>query len=1229
MDVSLFQQILTRCESDNIDFKQTQYDLDGGDKPARDVKRAKLAKDIISMANTPRKDTAYIVLGVKKNVDGSFELLGIVNHYDDAELQDKLKDIVYPLPLFSYEILDFESLRFGIISIPVDKNRGPYFATADIGGTLLRRNQLYFRRSSQNAEANHADHREIMRWFMVAGEDEDTIVHTESPSWDKFMSSVNNFSSKRHYVLVVPPFVADSPLPLENIGHLPWDFVIDFDRNSDVNGILSKCKGILEERRVLHRITKGDSLTINVNHSTYWYFANGLQGRDSTPESKSWLEWQRQYNKDLSEVLARLARSSGASPVTVVALWDPNFSTKYLESALSAIASAFGESVTFTVVSGDVGPLGTLESEYEASVIETRIGQWLSGLAAFATLPSSEAGETCILPSATGAPIQLSSTDLMWLGEELELIHSGTGYHPSSENTPGRDFLRGAEVSWYDLGLHYDVERDRTAKVSHAIRNDLSKRQVARINLYHKPGAGGTTIAKRILWNFHNDIPCAILKRTEPKETAERLAKIVALTGHPILIALDGSVISEADSTELFEVLSSRQIPTVMLQVLRRFANQQERDRSFFVSNLLSPLEAGRFYYTLIREAPHSSTALQGAVRSTNPNERTPFFLTLLAFGHEVQSVKKYVSYRTNYLTPVQNKVLLYISVAHYYGQKSVPAQSFASILGLHHSTVVNFTRIFDELCLELLVENRSGFWRTSHQLIAAALLKELTVGSKGEDERLWTQHLSDIAIDFANFCRGSLPETPSEMLELAQRVFVFRDNSDLLGTERSGSSNFSELLLNIPSLEGRQRVLEHLTEIFPREAHFWAHLGRFYFLEKKDFANAIQAIDTAIYLQPDDRVLMHVKGMAIRAAAYHDIEQREDVMNVLKHAKLASDAFQRARIMNPTDEHGYISEVQMIIRVLDYVGRMSSMPAPRAAAMSSDPWLQESFQVAEDLLMLVRRERVGDSQSDYERRCRADLDALYGKHDSALQIWDNLLQKDSSQKSTIFAPPIRRQIVWTYLARRGHSWERLNPHEIQKCITLLEANLKEESYTEKDLRLWLQTIRWQKSPPPLEQVIEKVAYWKTNTDSLEASYYLYVLYTLDALGGSAISKESAARTLEECKLKSRFRTNRSKSFEWLGSGTGIKQLVHHELLGEWDYSKNFWAEERKLVRIKGLITKIDAPQAGEIEIANGLTAFFVPSKSDHQKGRSENTPITCYIGFSYDGLKAWSVEDA
>jgi hypothetical protein len=83
----------------------------------------------------------------------------------------------------------------------------------------------------------------------------------------------------------------------------------------------------------------------------------------------------------------------------------------------------------------------------------------------------------------------------------------------------------------------------------------------------------------------------------------------------------------------------------------------------------------------------------------------------------------------------------------------------------------------------------------------------------------------------------------------------------------------------------------------------------------------------------------------------------------------------------------------------------------------------------------------------------------------------------------------------------------------------------------------WILAARFLPDPPSLESVIERVAYWKSNGDSLDAVYYLYVLHALALINGSVLSEDHAIAALEECQSRARFRRDRPRSFEWLGSG--------------------------------------------------------------------------------------------
>ena len=170
-----------------------------------------------------------------------------------------------------------------------------------------------------------------------------------------------------------------------------------------------------------------------------------------------------------------------------------------------------------------------------------------------------------------------------------------------------------------------------------------------------------------------------------------------------------------------------------------------------------------------------------------------------------------------------------------------------------------------------------------------------------------------------------------------------------------------------------------------------------------------------------------------------------------------------------------------------------------------------------------------------------------------------------------------------------------------------------------------MQASRFQQAPPSIESVFEQVQYWRAAPGSVDAAYYAYVLNALMAMDGSLFALQRYRDYLEECRELTRFRRNRDRSYEWLGDGHGIAQLVHQSRLGDWNRDDGFWENRKPLMRIRGRVARINGPQAGLIELAGGLEAFFVPARSGLSQGH-ENTPILAYLGFSYDGPRAWSI---
>ena len=1202
--------LLERQEGETLDFKATSYDL--LDKR----KNRDFAKDLASLANTPREGDAYIVLGVKKQLDGSFKLWGIEKEIDDANLQDVASSFLEPTPRFVYEVIPRDGVVLGLITIQTGQETPAVPKKTEDPGFV--QGVIYFRRGSKNDAASIPEQGRIWDWFRSGVvKDLSPNPYAVEPAWSRYLAEVAELSPAARHILIADDRFWEDSGDLSGIGAGPWSFVFDFDTQGDVDGLLASMRDTVERHRALHIRVKGDQHTSrSPDFTTTWFFVRGLEGRVDSIAVGNTRSWMRAYRQALIDECDRLARELAPAIVYVTILWRDGEFNDHLKEVLLSLDNSLHDSLRPVFVTEAPAACESLADEFDAPVIEMPFHQFALGVQQVIGEKQSVEPGTITLPSGSGVAIRLEPQTANWIAEEIELVSLGA---PKYEEDNVDTFLRGGTATWTDLDRNVDARRDVQTRLTEAVRKDLEDGRITRINLFHRPGAGGTTVGRRVAWELHDEFPSGLLRRTIPMETAERVARVHELTERPVLLITDGADIAERELDELAEYLGARRTPVVLVQVRRRrVGTRQQGDRTFDLDSELSSREVGRFVNTLSRDAPTRAAAIERLGQQGSHALRRPVYFALTAYERDFRALPDFVSSRIVGLNDDQKRVLVYAAIALRYGQSAFPTNALRAIFGLTTRHPIDVPSLFPPTTEELFVETAPGEWRIGHSLVADELLQQML--AMGGDPRTWQNYLANWGIDFIEFCRGELPAPSDAMLDLVRRVFVYRDDLDVLGREQSGQRRFSNFIEDVPVSESRVRVLDALVESYPSEHHFWAHLARFQAMDRKNFDRALEAADHAVQLADRDSVVYHMRGMVRR---YQLTELRQGnvaVEDLVAVAEKASSDFERSRILNPENEHGYIAEAQMLIELLEHVSKPSGNLFQFLTRDDVQPYLREALDRVEGLLAHVKREREGVGASQYETRASARAHQLYGDYSGAIQRLDSLLPR-----LDVYQPPVRRQLAWAYLARAEGDWSRVPKRNVHRIVELLARNLREEDRLDQNIRLWMQASRFQEMPPSVEDVFEQVQYWRAEPGSVDAEYYAYVLNALMAMDGSRLALQRHEQSLKECKELTRFRRNRDRSYEWLSDGPGISRLVHQSRLGDWDRDRGFWKNTAPLTRIRGRVARINGPQAGFIELVGGLEAFFVPAKSGLSSG-SENTPVLAFLGFSYDGPRAWDI---
>ena len=821
--------LLDRPESQTLDFKASGYDLS-----ERRQKR-NFAKDVASLANTPRDSEAYIVLGVKKLNSGSFELHGLDKEIDDSDLQSVASSLLEPSPRFMYEACEYDGVTLGLISISLDQQFPSVPKRTEDSG--FAEGKIYCRRGSQNAPASLQEQGQIWDWFRGRG----TLLPPDNPyvrerSWAEYLAEVEGFGQTARHILVVDESLREDAETLSGLGSGPWTFVLDFDTRSDIDGLLASARTTIERHRALHIRVKGDSHTSrSPNLTTTWFLVRGLEGRADSIPSNGVRGWRREYRAALRDEFDTLAGELSPATVYVTILWrSPEFN-EYLQEVLRTLDESLYDSFRPIFVTDVPAACASLSTEFNAPVLEMSIQEFTRGVRQVVAGRSPEVAGEMVLPSSSGVPVQLQPRLSNWIAEEIELVPLGD---PQVEEDIGT-FLRGGTASWADLDRNIDARRDVQTRLTQTVRRDLEDGRMTRVNLFHRPGAGGTTAGRRVAWELHEEFACGLIRRTNPMETADRVARLYEETQGPVLLVADATDVAEREMDELAEYLGARRIPVVLLQIRRRQSlDQQQRERTFYLDSQLSRREVGRFISELSRDVPDHADSLLELGRPANKALHRPVYFALTAYERDFRALPDFVSSRVTGLNEEQDKLLAYGAIALRFGQRALPAGALRSIFGMSPRDRIDLSQLIPEAAIELLVEVSPGEWRVGHSLVAEELLRQIL--SRGADPRSWHNHLADLGIDFIHFCRGELPTPSNKMLELVRRVFVFRDDVDFLGREHSAQGRFSNFIQAVLVSEGKLRVLTALVEAFPQEHHFWAHLARFYSLERKDFDEAL-----------------------------------------------------------------------------------------------------------------------------------------------------------------------------------------------------------------------------------------------------------------------------------------------------------------------------------------------------------------------------------------------------
>ncbi|XP_072224185.1 sterile alpha motif domain-containing protein 9-like [Leuresthes tenuis] len=474
-----------------------------------------------------------------------------------------------------------------------------------------------------------------------------------------------------------------------------------------------------------------------------------------------------------------------------------------------------------------------------------------------------------------------------------------------------QQFYHGGKVTWLNFWLAEQkfvadvIERDAYSEVCKLL-DDLKlntiQSPVSRINIYHHPGSGGSTVAKQVMWNKRKDLRCAVVK---PSYSADVVAKhAVQLREHdekdpqrclPVLLLVEDSEQEYLDDVRnnLEEAICTKKIcyekPCFIVLSCRRCHNPEKKTKE-------SPLENVSVTHKL---SPKEKRMFAGKRKKLEKEYEPEFILTFVLMSEEFKNVAKYVSdFVTNLLqgidrTSAVTRFLLYVALLNTYVQNSFISQSqYEAFRGLspyidkiRHP--VFETSLNDQAKLLFLYLRDEKTYlesiRIIHPRVAEEILKQL-LGDQEKQGDLAKKLLAEKLLFEHRFGRD-------EYLTFLRALLIRRSR---ISRGDENDSLFSPLIEHVRKNESTDLATELLEEAylcFHEDAFFAQTIARLYYSCEK-FEDAIVWAERAAKKMPKNSYILDTKGQVYKRwfEAKLKVIDREHVPRTAQNTAAAVD---------------------------------------------------------------------------------------------------------------------------------------------------------------------------------------------------------------------------------------------------------------------------------------------------------------------------------------------------
>lgn len=983
-----------------------------------------------------------------------------------------------------------------------------------------------------------------------------------------------------------------------------------------------------------------------------WHFC---QGREDIGEhiTSNFKEWKINRSRTLKDILMNVVKKNSTNHFYILNFIEE---TKYAPYIFNHIIDVFGDDIC-------AKNRCDIFSFSQNKEIEEELIRWsedniinhkilnvnLENLLSFIQKKNSDV-QLCIDSIPHKSNIDFSHEEIIYYEE------AGINIFRQSEAKTNNnyDFYYGAEISWEELASDLDVKRTGYEKFKQNILSIINdpKQKTILYTLKHNPGAGGTTMVRRLAFDISklnselDNFSClTIFLKTYNEKTNEYILNLSEkkLDNDFLVLIIEEGKVADENINRLFLRLNARQRNAIILRLSR--TTQQNIQGGSNTTILYSRLneEDAKLFLDKYSKYNKPYKVLFTDEELKKGLEVVDFPLKL---KDDITSIRlnNYILAFMNEL-PHEVKIFIgFVAFTTYYAGKSLNQNLVKSYFN-HTVKTFEWNNTLHKILIQELDENGelSGCWRPRYQSFALPILNAVWGLN-------WKLQIGQIAVSFLNECKkaGLIGQWDKDLL---YGIFVLRRGSDFKEASDDERSKFAKLIQDVMDNEQRpEEIYNSLVNNYPDDPIFLGHYGRFLYEQayvKKVMYNddlyvkAELFISNAIDICPNIDDNHHMKGMLNLRKIQSlkcSLEKIDDKTTfeledlIQKWMYLAKEGFENSIELNPASPYGFTAQSQLYsecIKVAKIIKNVEDY-----SFCDKEPIYVEILELLGSCLnQLGHICQSYDEEQSYMKQSiriynqiRAFHRQILGNPISAVKHYRNLYETCSTINKSYYGKQFVTSILYARTEglknnknKNNTAWamRHLSPTDREEVSRVLQYQRTQSELDCYENLFWFKMSGNEEFP--LEEAINLLVEWlrqyevkgKTGAGRLKALYYLAVCYSSLAINSDTYNEDYVRNAKKYFKLAGElaetFEKNSMAAYSYMG-----EELDAHCILqpSQLDEARIFEA----------VISKIDR-RKGYVRLKCGLEAFFPANNEYNSLADEGKTYLRGRIGFRYSGL--------